>query len=282
MAGGGGALPHGTSHGVPAEPDGSVGLLERLVRESAEETASRRERVSLEELERRARARPAPLDFAAALRGEHLRVIAEMKARTPSAGVLADGDGYQPARLAYEYEAGGAAAISVICQEASFGGRPEHLAEAREACSLPLLRKDFVSEEYQVAEARALGADSVLLIVGAVPAPRLHELAVYCRRLGMEPLVEIHEQAQVQDALTVEARLIGVNHRDLNTFAVDTGLTERLRPLIPRTTVLVSESGVRDAAAARAVREAGADAVLVGEALMRAADPAALIRELAV
>jgi len=205
-----------------------------------------------------------------------------MKSRTPSAGVLAEGADYQPARLAYEYQAGGAAAISVICQETSFGGRLEHLAEAREACSLPLLRKDFVSEEYQVAEARALGADSVLLIVGAVPAARLHELAVYCRRLGMEPLVEIHEQAQVQDAPTVEARMVGVNHRDLNTFAVDPSLTERLRPLIPPTAVLVAESGVRDAAGARAVRQAGADAVLVCEALMRSADPGALILELAV
>lgn len=258
------------------------GLLERLVRESAEETASRRERVSLEEMERRARGRPSPLDFTGALRGERLRVIAEMKARTPSAGVLADGERYQPARLAYQYEAGGAAAISVICQATSFGGHPEHLAEAREACALPILRKDFVSEEYQVAEARALGADSVLLIVGAVPAARLHELVVYSRRMGMEPLVEIHEQDQVQDALTVDARVIGVNHRDLNTFKVDTGLTGRLRPLIPRSAVLVAESGVGNAAGARALREAGADAVLVGEALMRAADPATLIQELAV
>jgi indole-3-glycerol phosphate synthase len=259
-----------------------TGLLERLVRESAEETAARRDRVPLAELERRARERPAAADFAAALRGDRLRVIAEMKARTPSAGVLAEGADYRPARLASQYEAGGAAAISVICQETSFGGRPEHLAEAREACSLPILRKDFVSDEYQVAEARSLGADSVLLIVGAVPAARLRELAAYARRLGMEPLVEIHEQAQVQDALTLEARVIGVNHRDLDTFEVDTGLTARLRPLIPAATVLVAESGVRDAAGARALREAGADAVLVGEALMRAPDPGALIEELAV
>ena len=258
-----------------------AGLLLRLVRESAEETAARRDRVPLAEVERRARERPAAVDFAEALRGDRLRVIAEMKARTPSAGLLADGDGYRPARLAYQYQAGGAAAISVICQETSFGGRPEHLAEAREACSLPILRKDFVSDEYQVAEARSLGADSVLQIVGAVPAARLLELAVYTRRLGMEPLVEIHEQAQVQDALTLEARVIGINHRDLDTFEVDTGLTARLRPLIPATTVLVAESGVRDGAGARALRAAGADAVLVGEALMRAPDPAALIRELA-
>jgi len=259
-----------------------TGLLDRLVRESAEETAARRDRVPLAEVERRARERPAAADFAAALRGDRLRVIAEMKARTPSAGPLAEGDEYRPARLAHQYEAGGAAAISVICQETSFGGRPEHLAEARAACSLPILRKDFVSDEYQVAEARSLGADSVLLIVGAVPAARFQELVIYARRLGMEPVVEIHEQAQVQEALTLEARLIGVNHRDLDTFEVDTGLTARLRPLIPPAVVLVAESGVRDGVGARALRQAGADAVLVGEALMRSPDPAALIRELAV
>jgi indole-3-glycerol phosphate synthase len=256
------------------------GLLDLLVRESAAETAARRERVSLEELERRAGDRPAAQDLAAALRGDRLAVIAEMKSRTPSAGTLRDGAEYQPARLAREYEAGGAAALSVICQATSFGGRPEHLAEARQASSLPILRKDFVSDEYQVAEARALGADSVLLIVGAVPPARLTELVAYARRLGMEPLVEIHEPAQVQDALTLDAKVIGVNHRDLDTFEVDTGLTGRLRPLIPPSVVLVAESGVRDAAGARAMREAGADAVLVGEALMRSSDPGALIRGL--
>lgn len=256
------------------------GLLDRLVRESAEETAARRARVPLEVLERRARERPAALDLVGALRGGRLAVIAEMKSRTPSAGALREGDAYRPARLAREYQAGGAAALSVICQATSFGGRPEHLAEARHASTLPILRKDFVSDEYQVAEARALGADSVLLIVGAVPADRLTELVAYARRQGMEPLVEIHEQAHVQDALTLGAKVIGVNHRDLDTFEVDTGLTARLRPLIPPAVVLVAESGVRDAAGARAMREAGADAVLVGEALMRAADPAALIREL--
>jgi indole-3-glycerol phosphate synthase len=238
--------------------------------------------VPLEELERRARERPAAQDLVAALRGDRLAVIAEMKSRTPSAGTLSEGEAYQPARLAYEYEAGGAAALSVICQATSFGGRPEHLAQAREGSHLPILRKDFVSDEYQVAEARALGADSVLLIVGAVPADRLTELVAYTRRLGMEPLLEIHEPAQVQDALTLEAKLIGVNHRDLDSFEVDTELTARLRPLIPPAVVLVAESGVRDAAGARTQRAAGADAVLVGEALMRAADPGALIRELAV
>lgn len=256
-------------------------LLKRLVLESAEETARRRERRPLPEVERAARAQAPARDFAGALKREGLTVIAEMKARTPSMGVLAAG-GYEPARLARLYESGGAAAISVLCQATSFGGSPDHLAEARAATGLPLLRKDFVSDEYQLAEARALGADSVLLIAAALPAHRLKELVDYCRGFGMEPLVEVHEQAELQDVLTAGARVIGVNHRDLRTFEVDTGLTGRMRPMVPPGCALVAESGIHTGDDARAMRAAGADAVLVGEALMRAADPAAKIRELSV
>lgn len=256
-------------------------LLARLVREAAAETAARRERTPLPDVEQQARSRAAPLDFAAALKRDgSVAVIAEMKAKTPSMGELAP-DGYSPRRLAQLYESGGAAAVSVLCQEASFGGRPEHLAEAREACSLPLLRKDFISDEYQVAEARALGADAVLLIAAALPAERLRELLAYTRGLGMEALVEIHAADELPALMAAGARVIGVNHRDLNTFQVDTSLTGRLRPLVPAALTLVAESGIHDAAAVRAMGEAGADAVLVGEALMRAADPAAKVRELA-
>lgn len=256
-------------------------LLERLVRESAEETARRRALASFEEVERRARdARPAR-DLAAALRRDgQLTVIAEMKARTPSMGELA-GSSYSPGSLAAAYERGGAAAISVLCQETSFGGSIEHLVEARRSTSLPLLRKDFISSEYQVAEARAAGADGVLLIAAALPAARLKELVDYTRWLGMEPLVEVHEQPELPAVMAAGARVIGVNHRDLRTFKVDIGLTERMRPLVPRACVLVAESGIHDAAGARAMRAAGADAILVGEALMRSGDPAAKVGELA-
>lgn len=258
-----------------------VDLLERLVRESAEETARRRELTPFAEVERRAQATPASRDLAGALRRDgQVAVIAEMKARTPSMGELA-GDGYSPAALARAYQDGGAAAISVLCQETSFGGSIEHLAQARAATSLPILRKDFISGGYQVAEARAAGADGVLLIAAALPAARLKELLDYTRSLGMEALVEVHEQSELPGVLAAGARVIGVNHRDLRTFAVDTTLTERMRPLVPRACVLVAESGIHDAAGARAMREAGADAVLVGEALMRAADPAAKVAELA-
>jgi indole-3-glycerol phosphate synthase len=258
----------------------SSDLLRRLVDEARAETELRRGVIPLAHLERLGRALPAPRDFAGALRGERLAVIAEMKARTPIQGELvAD---YEPGRLARVYSAAGAAAISVLCQETSFGGRPEHLAEARAVTDLPIMRKDFVSDEYQVAEARAFGADAVLLIVAALQAGRLKELLAYVRSWGMEAIVEVHEPEEVEAALGAGALVIGANHRNLRSFDVDVGLTERLRPRVPRDCVYVAESGIRDAEDARRMRRAGADAILVGEALMRAPDPAAAIAELTV
>jgi indole-3-glycerol phosphate synthase len=253
-------------------------LLTRLVAEARAEVEARRALRPERDLERRARSMPAPRDFAAALAGERLAVIAEMKARTPIMGRLSDD--YSPGRLAAAYTAAGAAALSVLCQETSFGGHPDHLAEARAATGLPILRKDFVVEDHQVLEARALGADAVLLIVAALEAERLRELLALARGLGMEALVEVHDAAEVETALRAGARVVGVNHRDLTTFQVDVGLTERLRPLVPPQVAFVAESGIHDAAAARRMRAAGADAILVGEALMRAPDPAAKLREL--
>jgi indole-3-glycerol phosphate synthase len=224
---------------------------------------------------RKAGARP----FSPALRTpKGLALIAEMKARTPIMGRLSDD--YHPGRLAAAYTEAGAAALSVLCQETSFGGRPEHLAEARAASDLPVMRKDFIVEEYQVTEARAYGADAVLLIVAALEPAQLRALLTCTRSLGMEALVEVHSEAEVAVALEAGAAVVGVNHRDLNTFQVDIGLTERLRALIPPEVVLVAESGIHDMADARRMLNAGADAILVGEALMRAADPAQKIREL--
>jgi indole-3-glycerol phosphate synthase len=257
---------------------GAPDLLVRLVEESRQEVEQRRAVLPDAHLERLARALPAPLDFAAALRGPELAVIAEMKRQTPTMGLLAED--YEPTRLASAYAEAGAAAISVLCQEHSFGGRPEHLAEARAVCRLPIMRKDFVTEEHQVLEARAYGADAVLLIVAALPQERLKELLRLTREWGMEALVEVHDASEVEDALAAEARVVGINHRDLTTFEVDTGLTARLRPHVPPEVVLVAESGIRGGDDARRMREAGADAILVGELLMRAPDPGAAVREL--
>jgi indole-3-glycerol phosphate synthase len=229
------------------------------------------------ELERRAAAHQVR-DFASALRGAGLAVIAEVKQRTPSMGVLTDD--YRPAELAAQYERGGAAAISVLTHRAGFGGTIEHLDEVRASTSLPVLRKDFITEPYQVLEARAHGADAVLLIMAALHAPGLARSLRLADRYGLAALVEVHDEQEAKEAVEAGAQIIGVNHRDLRTFEVDLSLTERLRPLIPPDRLLVAESGIKGADEARRMREAGADAILVGESLMRSPDPAELIRKL--
>jgi indole-3-glycerol phosphate synthase len=254
-------------------------LLARLVTEARQDMQRRRALITQDDLERAIQAH-TPKDFVGALRRPgHLAVIAEMKQRTPSMGVLAEE--YSPTRLARAYTEGGAAAISVLTHMASFGGRPEHIEAARFATELPILRKDFVTDPYEVGEARATGADAVLLIVAALEPERLAELLRVARSRGLAALVEVHDEAEVAAALNAGARVIGVNNRDLRTFDVDLGLTERLRKAVPLDVVLVSESGIRTVEDARRMREAGADAILVGESLMRAEDPAARIRELA-
>ncbi len=214
-----------------------------------------------------------------ALRRPGLAIIAEMKQRTPSMGVLADD--YRPIDLARAYSEGGAAAISVLTHMAGFGGRPEHVAAARLATDLPILRKDFITDPYEIGEARAAGADAVLLIVAAMEAGELRRLLSVVRSRGMSALVEVHTLLEANVAVEAGAQVVGINHRDLRTFDVDLGLTERLRPLIPRHVTVVAESGIRSVEDARRMREAGADAVLVGEMLMRAPDAVACIRELA-
>ena len=217
-----------------------------------------------------------PKDFLGALRKPHLAVIAEMKQRTPSMGVLAED--YRPADLAHQYADGGAAAISVLTHMAGFGGRVEHLRAVRAATQLPILRKDFVTDPYEVAEARACGADAVLLIAAALEKPQLRDLVALARSRGVAALVEVHDETETAAALEAGAQAVGVNHRNLRDFSVDLGLTERLRRLVPKEVVFVAESGIRGAEDARRMREAGADAILVGELLMRSPDPASEIR----
>jgi indole-3-glycerol phosphate synthase len=252
-------------------------LLARLIGEAAEEANQRRRHASIAELERRAAAYQ-PRDFAGALRGAGLAVIAEVKQRTPSMGVLTED--YRPAELAARYELGGAAAISVLTHGAGFGGRIEHLDAVSASTSLPVLRKDFITGPYQVLEARAHGADAVLLIMAALQVTSLPRSLRLADRYGLAALVEVHDEQEAKDAVEAGAKIIGVNHRDLRTFEVDLSLTERLRPLIPPDRLLVAESGIKGADEARRMREAGADAILVGESLMRSHDPAKLIREL--
>ncbi|HET7338816.1 MAG TPA: indole-3-glycerol phosphate synthase TrpC [Candidatus Dormibacteraeota bacterium] len=252
-------------------------LLDRLVLEARQDLQRRRYLMDSDRFEQ-AVAAYTPRDFAGALRRPQLAVIAEMKQRTPSMGVLSED--YRPADLAHAYTEGGAAAISVLTHMAGFGGRVDHIRAARAATELPILRKDFVTDPYEVAESRACGADAVLLIVAALTAEQLRDLIAVTKSRGIAALVEVHDEPQAATALEAGAKVVGVNHRDLRTFEVDLSLTERLRKLVPKEVLFVAESGIRTAADARRMREAGADAVLVGELLMRSSDPAAQIKML--
>lgn len=222
---------------------------------------------------------PPPRGFRAALRtADRLAVIAEIKRRSPSKGDLnADLD---PAVMAKSYEAGGATCLSVLTDREFFGGSPDDLRAAREACSLPVLRKDFTVSPHDVADARLMGADCVLLIAAAMRACQLADLHALALELGLDVLVEIHDEFELEAAIGADATLIGVNQRDLVTFQVDTERAVRLAPLIPAGAVKVAESGVRSGDDTRALRAAGYDAVLVGETVVTAGDPAGMVAEL--
>jgi indole-3-glycerol phosphate synthase len=224
---------------------------------------------------------PATRDFAAAVRAQSsLAVIAEIKRRSPSKGDLfADLD---PAVLAKAYESGGASCLSVLTDSPHFGGSVQDLQSARSACSLPVVRKDFTVSERDVLDTRIMGADCVLLIAAALDKRELKALHELATSVGLDVLVEIHDEAELDLALTANASIIGVNQRDLVTFRVDHERAVRMAALIPASVVRIAESGVRDRSDAQSLRDAGYDAVLVGESLVTAADPAAAIAELRV
>ncbi|MEP7201509.1 MAG: indole-3-glycerol phosphate synthase TrpC [Ilumatobacteraceae bacterium] len=226
-------------------------------------------------------AMPPTRSFARALRGQtKLAVIAEIKRRSPSKGDLFAN--LDPASVAQSYERGGASCLSVLTDEPHFGGSISDLQAARDACGLPVLRKDFTVSERDVLDARIMGADCVLLIAASLDRSELlkfHELAT---SIGLDVLVEIHDEAELDLALAVKASIIGVNQRDLVSFRVDHERALRMAALIPSDVIRVAESGVRDRADAQSLRDAGYDAVLVGESLVTAADPVAAIGELRV
>lgn len=254
-------------------------LADILARKRGEVETARR---AVPERELRARARDhaptLPFEAALARAGEPVKVIAEVKRASPSAGAIRAGlDAPAQARA---YAAAGAAAISVLTDGPGFGGSLADLAAVRAAVQVPLLRKDFVVDPYQLAEARAHGADAALLIVAALDPAALRAHLEACDELGLGALVEVHDEREVEIALRAGARVVGVNNRDLRTFVVDLAVSERLLPLLPAGARGVAESGVRTAEDARRLRRAGAANLLVGEALVRAADPGALLREM--
>lgn len=241
-----------------------MSILRKILAHKRAELGQRAGRVPLAHIRRRALSAPPPRGFAKALSGPGLSVIAEIKRASPSAGRIADLD---PTEVAASYQSAGAAALSVLTDEKFFAGRDQDLVQARAACQLPVLRKDFVIDPWQVHEARALGADAVLVIMAATdnPAPLLEAAG----ELGMDALVEVHDQSELDRALAVGAVLIGINNRDLQTFRTDLAVTERLAPQIGGRAVLVAESGVKDGYDLARLAAAGADAVLVGETLAR-------------
>ena len=253
-------------------------MLEALTAGALEDAATRRESVSYSEIERRALRSPDPIDAYLALAAtSHIRLIAEIKRASPSKGDLALIDD-APA-LAESYVEGGADAISVLTEERRFGGSLRDLTDVRERVEVPLLRKDFISEEYQILEARAFGADIVLLIVAALDAVVLERLHEFSRQLGLTVLVETHSADEVRLAADVGAGLIGVNARDLSTFELDRSLFGAVRDLIPADAIAVAESAVNSVDDVRAYRDAGADVVLVGEALVTAGHPRSVVEQ---
>ncbi len=237
-----------------------------------------RTRVPLDRLEKAARERRDFRDFVRTLSSDRLSVIAELKKASPSAGVLRPH--YRPRDLARSYESAGAAALSVLTEEDFFSGSLEHLGEVRQAVHLPVLRKDFILDEYQVFESVAAGADALLLIVAALEDARLRALIELARSVRVNSLVEVHTEAELARALEAGARVIGVNNRDLKTLEVDLATSLRLREKIPAGCVAVSESGIKTTEDLRLLADAGFQAVLIGERFMRASDPGRALLEL--
>jgi indole-3-glycerol phosphate synthase len=246
-------------------------VLDRIVAKKWEEIHAAKQLRDLRSLRESCAAAPEVRDFLGALRGfDHIRLIAEVKKASPSKGMIRAQ--FEPVHIATEYEAGGAAAISCLTDEPFFQGRLDYLTSIRNAVSIPVLRKDFILDEYQVYEARVAGADAVLLIAECLEGTRLNDLYSLIRELGMTPLIELYEPRHLQRVLDTGTLLVGVNNRDLHTFAVDLEHVIRLRQEIPSHISVVAESGIFTAADVRMLDEANIDAMLVGESLMRQQD----------
>lgn len=249
-------------------------VLTEILDKKAGHIAACRDTVPQGEIEARAAVATPARGFAAALRAMasrgHFALIAEMKRKSPSGGEIRPG--FDPASIARDYETAGAACLSVLTDEPYFGGRDDDLAAARTAVPMPALRKDFMIDPYQIAESRALGADCILLIVAALDDVQLAELLAETRKWGMDALIEVHDEDELDRALTLDATLIGINNRNLKTLKTDLAVFERLAPRVPAGRLLVAESGLRDVADLRRMTAARAGAFLVGESLLRQPD----------
>jgi indole-3-glycerol phosphate synthase len=256
-------------------------ILDEIVENKRKEIEAAKNRVPLAHLQRLAEQQPEPVDFIGALQGPGIKLIAEVKKASPSRGVIrAD---FDPLDIARIYAANGAAAISVLTDEKYFQGKLEYLLQIKHALAgrrVPLLRKDFIIDPYQVYESRAYGADAILLIAAILNKERLISLLELSRQQGMVCLVEVHNEAELHRVLQTDARAIGINNRDLATMKVDINTTERLRSMVPEGRLVVSESGIKTRGDIVMMESLGINAVLVGETLMESVDIAGKLREL--
>ena len=255
-----------------------AGILDEILDHKRAEVAARLGRRSFQEVRRAAESAPPSRDFAQALLDRRPAVIAEIKRASPSEGMIRPDFG--PAAIAESYARAGAACLSVLTDERFFMGADAHLGEARDAAGLPTLRKDFMIDPYQIHESRALGADCVLLIASALEGSRIADLADLAGELGMNVLIEVHDRAELDRALALKPKLVGVNNRDLRTFETRIDTTIELLPDIPDAVTVVTESGVHTPEDVRRLRAAGVEAFLVGTAFMREADPGTALRRL--
>lgn len=255
-----------------------MSVLKRILATKEEEIRAASSKTPLAELQAIAEQAPPPVGFRDALaRATGVALIAEVKKASPSRGIIRDD--FDPAAIARAYRKAGASALSVLTDRLYFQGSPENLVVAKEASGLPVLRKDFIIDPYQVWEARAWGADAILLIVAALDDERLAELHAQAKNLGMDVLVEVHEEAETERAVALGADLIGINNRDLSDFHTDLAVTERLARLIGERALIVSESALKSRADIDRVAAAGAKAVLIGTAFCEASDVEAKVRE---
>jgi indole-3-glycerol phosphate synthase len=253
-------------------------MLDKIIAKKKEEVEQRKKVVPMTYLQERIARQKPVRDLAPALKDDHIRLIAEVKQASPSQGMLSPNINHT--ELARTYAEGGAAAISVLTEASYFMGSIEHLATIKEVVGLPLLRKDFIFDPYQVYESRAYGADALLLIAAILSPGQLKELVSLSHSLGLQCLVEVHNEGEVERAIVSAAAIIGINNRDLNTFVVDINTTRRLRPLVPKEKVVVSESGIKSRRDMEKLGKWRVDAVLVGEALVTAGDIRAKMKEL--
>lgn len=257
-------------------------ILQKIVKRKLEEIQERLKKTSVQDLKERAEEAPAVRGFVDAiarkLEQDQAGVIAEVKKASPSKGVMREH--FVPAEIAQSYEAGGAACLSVLTDKDFFQGSEDYLQQARAACALPVLRKDFIIAPYQVYEARAIGADCILLIAACLDDIQLNELTNLAMKLGMDVLVEVHDEVELERSLDLRLPLVGINNRDLRNFETSLETTIRMLERIPEDRIVVTESGIHTPADVRLMREHGVNSFLVGEAFMRAAEPGEKLAEL--